>query len=140
MPVERMFEGYAPGSEKAEALAKEAAERWGESVTESVERSKIWSKEKWDPVNRQGADTTTELAELAKAGVPVDDERVLDAVAGHYEWIKHHWTPNAESYTGLGRVYAEDERFRARYEAVHPGFADYLSAAIAAFAAARLTE
>lgn len=140
MPVERMFEGFAPGSAKAEALAKEAAERWGESVTESYNRSKTWSKETWDAVNRQGADATTKLAELAKAGVPVDNERVLDAVAGHYEWIKHHWTPNAESYTGLGRVYAEDERFRAQYEAVHPGFADYLRDALAAFAAARLTE
>jgi DNA-binding transcriptional MerR regulator len=140
MPVERMFEGFAPGSEKAERLAKEAAERWGEGITESYERSKRWSKEKWDAVNRQGTEATAKLAELAKAGVPVDDERVLDAVAGHYEWIKNHWTPDASSYAGLGRTYAEDERFRVQYEAMHPGFADYLRDALAAFAADRLTE
>ncbi|GAA5164879.1 MULTISPECIES: MerR family transcriptional regulator [Amycolatopsis] len=140
MQVERMFEGFAPGSEKAEQLAKEAADRWGDTATESYERSKNWSKEKWDEVNRQGSEATAKLAELAKAGVPVDDERVLDAVAGHYEWIKNHWTPDAESYTGLGRAYAEDERFRRQYEAVHPGFAEYLRDAIAAFAAARLTR
>jgi DNA-binding transcriptional MerR regulator len=139
MSVERMFEGFAPGSEKAERLANEAAERWGEGVTESYERSKGWSKEKWDAVNRQGTEATKNLAELAKAGVPVDDERVLDAVGAHYEWIKHHWTPDAQSYTGLGQVYAEDERFRAQYEAIHPGFAAYLRDAIAAYSAARLS-
>ncbi|TNC21070.1 MerR family transcriptional regulator [Amycolatopsis alkalitolerans] len=139
MNVERMFEGFAPGSEKAERLAKEAAERWGERVTESYERTKKWPKDKWDAVNRQGAEATGKLAELAKAGVPVDDERVLDAVAAHYGWLKNHWTPDAESYAGLGRTYAEDERFRSQYETVHPGFADYLRDAMAAFAAARLT-
>lgn len=139
MQVERMFEGFAPDSPKAAELAQEAADRWGESVTESHERSKKWSKEKWDAVNRQGADATAKLAELAEAGVPVDDERVLDAVGAHYEWIKNHWTPDAESYAGLGRLYAEDERFRRQYEAVRPGFAEYLRDALAAFAAARLS-
>ncbi|WP_236796299.1 TipAS antibiotic-recognition domain-containing protein [Amycolatopsis sp. GM8] len=140
MRTEEMFDGFAPGSEKADALAKEAAERWGEGVTESYDGTKKWSRQKWDAVNRQGAEATERLAELAKAGVPVGDERVLDAVAAHYEWIKNHWTPDAESYTGLGRVYAEDERFRRQYEAVQPGFADYLRDALAAFAAARLTK
>ncbi|UIJ59466.1 TipAS antibiotic-recognition domain-containing protein [Amycolatopsis acidiphila] len=92
------------------------------------------------PTTAGGASTGASTSELAKARVPVDDERVLDAVAGHYEWIKNHWTPNAESHAGLGRVYAEDERFREQYEAVHPGFADYLRDALAAFAAARLSE
>ncbi|HVW42891.1 MAG TPA: MerR family transcriptional regulator [Amycolatopsis sp.] len=138
MSVERMFEGFAPGSEKAERLTKEAAERWGESVTESHARSKKWSKEKWAEVNAQGAAATEQLADLAKAGVPVDDERVLDAVDGHYRWILNHWTPDAESYTGLGRTYAEDDRFRTQYDAIHPGFADYLRDALAAYATARL--
>lgn len=140
MRIEEMFDGFAPGSAKAEALAKEAAERWGETATESHDRTKKWSQEKWEVVNRQGAEATERLAGLAKAGVPVDDERVLDAVGAHYEWIKNHWTPDAESYTGLGRMYAEDERFRRQYEAVQPGFADYLRDALAAFATARLTK
>ncbi|HJQ45068.1 MAG TPA: MerR family transcriptional regulator [Amycolatopsis sp.] len=138
MSVERMFEGFAPGSEKADRLAKEAAERWGDTVTASHQRSKRWSKEKWDEVNAQGAVATQQLADLAKAGVPVDDDRVLDAADEHYRWILSHWTPDAESYAGLGRVYAADERFRTRYEAIHPGFADYLRDALAAYAAARL--
>lgn len=138
MQVERMFEGFAPGSAKAEALAREAAERWGEQATASHECSENWRRQKWDAVNRQGA--TAKLAELAKAGVPVKDERVLGAVAAHYEWIKNHWTPDSESYAGLGRLYADDERFRGQYEAVHPGFADYLRDALAAFAAARLND
>jgi len=138
MPIERMFEGFAPGSEKAERLAREAAERWGDTARESHEKTEKWSKEKWDAVNAQGAAATEKLAELAKAGVPADDERVLDAVGGHYRWLLNHWTPNAESYAGLGRLYVEDERFRQQYEAVHPGFAEYLRDAMAAYADARL--
>lgn len=139
MPVEQLFSGIDPNSQQAQRLTEEAARRWGEGVTETANRVKGWSQEKWDAVNKQGADATETIAELARAGLPVDDERVLDAVAAHHEWLRHHWTPDAESYTGLGQLYAEDERFRAKYEQLQPGLADYLRDAMAAYARARMS-
>jgi DNA-binding transcriptional MerR regulator len=139
MSVEDLFSGFEPDSAQARRLAAEAAERWGDTAVESRQRVKGWSKEKWAAVNRQGADATAKLAELAKAGLAADDPRVLDAVAAHHEWLQQHWTPNAESYTGLGRLYADEERFRARYEAVQPGLADFLADAMAAYASARMS-
>ncbi|WP_158887575.1 MerR family transcriptional regulator [Amycolatopsis anabasis] len=139
MSVEQMFSGFEVDSEQARRLAKEAEERWGDTARQAHERVKGWSKEKWAAVNQQGADATAKLAELAKEGAPVDDPRVLDAVAGHHAWLRNHWEPNAESYTGLGKLYAEDERFRTQYEAILPGFAEYLRDAMAAYAQARLS-
>lgn len=139
MAAEQLFSGFAPDSEQARKLADEAAQRWGSNVTESYERVKGWSAEKWEAVNRQGTEATTAIAELAEQGIPVNDSRVLDAVDAHRRWLEHHWTPDAESYTGLGRLYADDERFRVNYEAIQPGFADYLADAMATYARERMS-
>ena len=48
------------------------------------------------------------------------------------------WTPNRESYTGLGRMYVDNARFTATYDAFAAGLAPYLRDAIAVFAAANL--
>ncbi|MEU0464635.1 TipAS antibiotic-recognition domain-containing protein [Amycolatopsis sp. NPDC006131] len=139
MSAKELFEGFSPHSEKAKWLAQEAVERWGESAVQSHERSKRWPAEKWDAVKRQGAEVAERLAELAREGVPADDERALDAVAAHRAWLENFWTPDAESYTGLGRLYSDDERFRGVYEAIHPGLAEYLRDAMAAYARARMS-
>ena len=139
MSAEQLFEGFSPHSEKAARLAREAADRWGETAIESQGRSKNWSDAKWTAVKAQGAQATDRLAELARAGVPVDDDRVLEAVGEHREWLENFWTPDAESYAGLGRLYRDDERFRSQYEAIQPGFAEYLRDAIGTYARTRMS-
>ena len=76
---------------------------------------------------------------LIDADVAPDDERVLDVMADHYAIVARFWTPNAESYAGLGDLYADSPDFRARFDAEHPRMADYLRDAMAAYAIARLT-
>ncbi|BEP13415.1 hypothetical protein acdb102_17260 [Acidothermaceae bacterium B102] len=41
---------------------------------------------------------------------------------------------NTASYAGLGRLYVEHPDFRARYDRCDPGLAEFLSAAMAAYA------
>lgn len=53
--------------------------------------------------------------------------------------VSQHWTPNRDSYTGLGQLYVEDPQYRARYDAQADGVAQYLRDAIAASASQRLT-
>jgi hypothetical protein len=43
------------------------------------------------------------------------------------------------SYTALGAMYVQDERFKAHYEGVAAGLAEYVRDAMAAYAAARLS-
>jgi hypothetical protein len=63
---------------------------------------------------------------------------VLDAVAAHHAWLGNFWTPTAEAYTGLGRLYTGDPRFTEQIDRDEPGLAQYLSDAMAAYAAERL--
>jgi hypothetical protein len=48
------------------------------------------------------------------------------------------WTPNAAAFTNLGRMYVDDERFRATYDRVAPGVAAYFRDAMAVYATQRL--
>jgi hypothetical protein len=56
------------------------------------------------------------LAELMVAGKPAGDAAVQAEVDWHYRWVSRFWAPNAEAYRNLGRMYVDDERFRANYE------------------------
>jgi len=42
--------------------------------------------------------------------------------------------PTAEHYAGLGQLYVDHPDFRARYDAVHPQFAEFLRDAMAVYA------
>ena len=60
-------------------------------------------------------------------------------LADHHAALTRYWTPDAESYTGLGGRYVEDPDFRARYDAVDPRLAGFYRDAMAAYATARLS-
>lgn len=137
--AEELYQGFARDSEQAERLAEEAAGRWGDGVRESHARVKGWSEERWAAVQREGAEASTRLADLMRNGVAADDPRTIEATEAHYRWIRHFWTPDRESYTGLGRLYADEPRFATHYERIQPGLAVYLRDAIAAYAKARLS-
>ena len=76
------------------------------------------------------------LAACLAEGLAADTPRVQALVARHHAQIAVFWTPNRESYTGLGQMYVDDARFTATYDAVAPGLARYPRDAIAVFAAA----
>ena len=79
------------------------------------------------------------MAELMVAGTPVDDPAVQAEVNSHYQGVCRFWTPNAPAYCGLGQMYVDDERFRANYEKVAEGLAEYQRDAMAVYADARLS-
>lgn len=137
MNAQDLFTGIPRDSEKAHELAEEAEQRWP-GASDSHSKVKGWSDEKWQAVQREGGEASERLAQLLREGVAADDPRTIDAVDAHYRWILHFWTPNRESYTGLGRLYADDERFSANFERIEPGLAAYLADALAAYAEQRL--
>jgi hypothetical protein len=73
-----------------------------------------------------------------RSGAEANSARTLDAIDEHYRSVSYFWTPNRESYTGLGKLYVDDPEFKARYDAQALGLAEYLRDAIAAYAADRL--
>lgn len=140
MSPEEMFDGFDPAKQKE--YEAELVERYGpqaqEKIDESWRRIGTFTKADVAAVNEDYAAIGRRLIPLIDAGVAPDDERVLDVMADHYAIVARFWTPDAESYAGLGDLYMDHPDFKARYDAEHPAMAEYLRDAMAAYALARL--
>ncbi|HEV8557211.1 MAG TPA: MerR family transcriptional regulator [Actinophytocola sp.] len=131
------FEGFDP--DKQAEYQEEARQRWGaEAVDAANERVKDKPQAWFQEQGTQWVGLLHGMVALIDAGKAPDDPAVLDAVDGHYRWICEFWTPNRESYTGLGQMYVDDPRFRANYDRTDPRLAEFMRDAIAAYAQARL--
>ncbi len=134
-PEER-FEVF--GEHDPEQYEAEVQERWGETdaYAQSKRRTSAYTKEDWQRVKGEGEDVERRFAEALRAGVPADSEQAMDLAEEHRQQIsRNFYDCPPEMHAGLGRMYVEDERFTAHYEAVAPGLAQYVSTAVQANAA-----
>ena len=133
MTDEELYAGFS--QEQIERYKRGARAKYGEQIVEESERRvKQMPKAHWEAINAEGDDATRQIAALYQAGRAADDPDVQAQVARHFHWITNFWQPDAESYTGLGRMYAENDEFRAYYEKYAPNMADFLAAAMARYA------
>lgn len=135
MTADEIFDGFDHAEHEPEAR-----ERWGDAAVDSG--NAVW--------NRLGASGQAEfvtesraiIAGLAEA-MTTDEEPGADApqalVARHHAQVSTFWTPDAESFAALGRMYVEDDRYTTTYDSVAPGLAAYVRDAMAVYAHARLT-
>ncbi|MEV0275258.1 MerR family transcriptional regulator [Streptomyces sp. NPDC050610] len=131
---ENLFEGFEPDPYDAEVR-----ERWPAAWEES--RAAIGSmtdadKEQWQ---REVTAQMIRLADLMATGAPAAHPAVQAEIHAHYQDVCRYWTPNAEAYNGLGRVYVDDPRMRANYDKIAAGLAEYQCAAMAVYAEERLS-
>lgn len=94
------------------------------------------SKKQWKEVKEEGGAIALEMAKLMDHSPGSDEVQIL--VRRHHAWIKNFWTPNAESYKGLGRGYVENPEFREYYDKFRPGLADFLCKAMEYYAEKKL--
>lgn len=134
MPAEDLCTGF-----RDDPHAAEARERWGAQAVASQERAASWDGDTARAVRDEGDAVHRDLAALLTSGADVADSRVQAVVARHHAWVSRFWTPDRDAYTGLGRLYVDDERFTAAIDATAPGLATYLCAAIAEYARDHLT-
>ncbi len=111
----------------------EVAERWGDSdaYRESQRRSRGYSKQDWQRIKGEQEAITQRFADAMRSGAAADSDRAMDLAEEFRQSISRNFyecTP--EIAAGLGRMYVEDERFTATYEAVAPGLAQYVSTAM----------
>lgn len=135
---EELYEGFS--KEQIESYQNEARERWGttSAYAESQRRVSSMNREQWNAVKQQG-DEATRLMTALLGRDPADAE-VQAAIARHHAWIENFYPAPAEQYAGLGQMYAEDERFRAHYDAYAPGLADFMRDAMAIYAETALAS
>ncbi|MFJ6670876.1 TipAS antibiotic-recognition domain-containing protein [Actinosynnema sp. NPDC091369] len=138
--MDELFEGF--DADRQARYEAELVERYGEGVQQHIDESRGRMRG-WDRADRDGfmaewAAVGAAYAELFEAGAAVDSPRALDVTDRHYRWICRSWTPNRESYTGLGRLYVDAPEFKAQLDEHAEGLAEYVRDAIAAYAATRL--
>ncbi|MDX2092595.1 MAG: MerR family transcriptional regulator [Kofleriaceae bacterium] len=125
-----LFDGFDPTEYEAEAR-----ERWGETdaYKESARRTKTYGKADWERMKEEANAINQQLVACMNAGAPPDDPRTQAAVDAHRLHIDTWFYPcSKEMHKNLGAMYVADERFTKNLDKVAPGFARYLSEAIAA--------
>jgi len=90
------------------------------------------SREQWQAVGAEGGAVTSGMAALMDQ--EPGDVDVQAMVARHHAWIENFYPCSAEIYRGLGQGYVEHPEFRAFYERVRPGLADFMSVAMNIYA------
>jgi DNA-binding transcriptional MerR regulator len=130
---ENLFEGFDDTR-----YAAEAGERWPARYAESAAYTATLTEDDKRAMGRESTAAMIRMAELMAAGKPVHDAAVQAEVDRHYRFVCLFWTPDAAAYANLGRMYVDDERFTATYDAIAPGLAAYYAEAMAAYADALL--
>jgi MerR family transcriptional regulator, thiopeptide resistance regulator len=135
MAPEKLFEGFDENPYEAEAR-----ERWGDqAVDDSYAKMRQWTPEQAEQARIGFVQHSGAVRDLRDSGVPVDDERVQQAVAGLYEWLTLFWTPNRAAFIGLANMYVDDERFRRNIGQGDDQLVEYLRDAMKGYAEARLS-
>ncbi|MDQ2582734.1 MerR family transcriptional regulator [Saccharothrix yanglingensis] len=140
MKMEELFEGF--DADRQARYEAELVERYGEGaqahIDEGKQRMRSWTKADAEGFMAEWREIGTAFAELFDAGVAPDSPRAMEVTDRHHTWLCRSWTPNRESYTGLGQLYVDAPDFKSQFDAHVEGFAEYVRDAMAAYAQARL--
>ncbi len=120
------------GDDDPTQYAEQAQQRWGETDAwaSSQARAASYSKQDWLRIRAEGEDLERRFAAALAAGVPPDDPAVAALVEEHRRQICRFYEADAQMHRSLADMYVADERFRAHYEAVAPGLAQYVHDAV----------
>ncbi|AHH18800.1 putative transcriptional regulator [Nocardia nova SH22a] len=132
---ENLFEGF-----DHTRYDDEARERWPEEFERSRQATAAMTPEDVERMQREMTAAMIRMAEFMAAGTPVGDPAVQSEIHEQYQGICRFWTPNRQAYVCLGQMYVDDERFKANYDRIATGLAEYQRDAMAAYAAERLPE
>ena len=131
---ENLFEGFDPS-----AYEDEARERWPQEYEQSRRFAGSLTPQDTQRLQREMTAAMIRMAELMAAGEPVGSAAVQSEVEAAYHGVCRFWTPDADAFKGLGRMYVEDERFKATYDRIAAGLAEFYRDAMAWYADTRLS-
>ena len=126
---ENLFEGFDPS-----VFDDEARERWPEEWEQSRAVTATMTEADTERLQRELTAAMIRMAELMLAGAAVDSPPVQAEIDATYRFVSRFWTPDATAFTNLGRMYVEDERFRANYDRIAEGLAEFYRDAMAHYA------
>ena len=111
----------------------EARELWGDTdaYREHEQKTKNYTKEKWDEANDGMMAIFAEFAVCKQNGVEADSDEAQALVAKLQAHITaNYYTCTDEILAGLGKMYVADERFKKNIDKHGEGTAEFASEAI----------
>ena len=111
----------------------EARERYGNTAAyrEHEQKTKNYTKEKWDEANDGMMAIFAEFAVCKQNGVEADSDEAQALVAKLQAHITaNYYTCTDEILAGLGKMYVADERFKKNIDKYGEGTAEFASEAI----------
>ena len=114
----------------------EARSRWGntDAYREHEQKTKNYTKEKLAEANEGLMAIFAEFAECKNNGFAANSPEVQSLVGKLQEYItKNYYTCTDEILTGLGKMYAADERFTKNIDKYAEGTAEFVADAIVAY-------
>ncbi|WNV91087.1 TipAS antibiotic-recognition domain-containing protein [Umezawaea sp. Da 62-37] len=140
MKMEELFDGF--DANRQARYEAELVERFGEGAEQHIAGSKAkaasWTKADADRFKAEWQEIGEAYAAQFGAKVAADAPELLELVDRHYRWVCLSWTPDRESFTGLGQLYVDSPEFKAQFDARAEGLAEYARDAMSAYARARL--
>ncbi|MEU9676688.1 MerR family transcriptional regulator [Streptomyces parvus] len=129
---ENLFEGIEPSQYEGNlrdfpALAEEAGRRAAAMTPAEAAAGQ-----------RERTALMIRLAEHMAGGAPADAEPVQAEIDAQYRTLTSLHAVSADEYRAIGRSCVENEDWRAAYEAIAPGLAEYQRDAIEVYAVSRL--
>lgn len=112
--------------EEMEKYQEEARQKWGNTDAQSQVRVKEMGKDGLNQVLKENSKLTEEIASRMKNGDSPTDTNIQNLIAKHYVALRAFYEPNTELYRGLAEMYIADERFKATYEKVAQGLAQFM--------------
>jgi MerR family transcriptional regulator, thiopeptide resistance regulator len=133
-----LYKGISP--EKQAEYEKWLIDRYGGDMPERIETSrKNWSQlteTEQQALQDELRDLEQGLAEGLRRSVPPQSTSLDPLLGRHRAWVARMWDKPCppEAYSGLADLYLSHPDFIARYETIEAGFAEYLAAAMKAYA------
>ena len=126
------------GCNEFEKYKAEAKEKWGstEAYKEHAEKTKNYSKDKWNNLADEMNDIMAEFALCMKNGnTPDSDEahKLVKVLQSHI--TDSYYLCTNDILAGLGQMYVLDERFKNNIDKHADGTAEFICKAIEAYCA-----
>ena len=114
----------------------EVREHWGDTSAyrEHEQKTKNYTKEKWAEANDGLMVIFAEFASCKNNGASADSAEVQALVAKLQAHITaNYYTCTDEIFSGLGKMYVADERFKKNIDKYGEGTAEFVAGAIATY-------
>ena len=123
------------GTDNLEEHAAEAEQRWGETDAwqESRRRTAAYTKQDWITIKAEADANIAGFADAIRAGEPANGSVAMDLAEQHRQHLSRwFYDCGYDMHRGLAELYVSDPRYLASYDAIEPGFSQYVHDAIMA--------